>query len=137
MIRDVIECEGERHVEWLLHYEGGIRSEGLASIIENGGVRLVVTPFLPDRRLGWRWSDVTRTSLYECSDTRQEVTRSIRYRGFSAFRAADRVEFVFGMRLNGAASGDWDFREAPGGWELRAPASGLVVRPAGEGLAVE
>lgn len=134
VIRDVVECEGERHIEWLMQHEGEVRSEGIVSVIENGGVRLVVTPFLPDRQQGWRWNDATRTSVYVCSDTMQEVTRAIRYRGFSTFRAADRFEFLFGMRVNGTATGDWDFRQSASGWELGVSSTEFTVRAKDEGL---
>ena len=60
VIRDVVECEGERHAEWLLHYAGTIRSEGLVAVVENEGVSMTVTPFLPERRFGWRTSDIRR-----------------------------------------------------------------------------
>jgi hypothetical protein len=99
-------------------------------------VQLAVHAFLPDRQQGWRWSDVTRTSLYECSDTRQPVTRAIRYRSFAPFRAAARFEFLFVLRVGTApADPGPTFTGAAGAWTLALPAGlGLVV-PDGQQLA--
>ncbi|OPZ23149.1 MAG: Heparinase II/III-like protein [Lentisphaerae bacterium ADurb.BinA184] len=135
VIRDVIRCEGERHIEWLLHYAGDIRSDGILSVIENAGVRLTVQPLLPDRGQGWRWSDVTRTSLYECSDTRQPVTRQVRYRSFSPFRRAAQVEFLFLLRVNPSGGDDgMAFSGEAGAWRLAVPGSGCTVAPCGDRL---
>lgn len=138
VIRDLIECEGERHLEWLLHYAGTIRSEGVASLIENGGVRLAVVPFLPDRDQGWRWSDVTRTSLYRHSDSLEMVQPAVRYRSFAPFRRAARAEFLFGFRVGGAGEGDWRFTPAAAGapWRLEASDSGACMVPDGTGLSL-
>ncbi|HOF88439.1 MAG TPA: heparinase II/III family protein, partial [Armatimonadota bacterium] len=135
VIRDRVACAGERDLEWLLHHAGTVTSRGRDSIIEHQGVRLAVTPFLPDRALGWRVSDVMRTSTYECSDTRQEVTMAIRYRGFSAFRPAHEAEFLFGLRVNGAGSADWTFAQTEEGWTLRAAGYAGGIVPEGEMLA--
>jgi hypothetical protein len=138
VIRDVIECEGERHVEWLLHYGGEIRDSGVNAIVENGGVRLVVSPLLPDRSQGWRWNDVTRTSVYECSDTRQEVTRKVRYRSYMPFSGVVRGEFLFALRLNGEADGrEFAFGENKNGWELAIAGLSGMVRPAGDRMSVD
>ncbi len=135
VIRDVIECEGDRHVEWLLHYAGGLRDDGAAVVIENGGVSLRVTPFLPDRANGWRVSNVTRTSVYECSNTRAGVTRDIRYRSFSPLRAAARFEFLFGLQVGGTPDG-WQFTPGEDCWRLRLAGRTTVIRPEGDGLNV-
>lgn len=136
IIRDVVECEGERQVEWLLHYAGSIRSEGALSVIENHGVRLTVVHLLPDRANGWRWNDVTRTSVYECSDTRQEVVRRVRYRSFMPFRSAERSEFLFVLRVGLQSDArELAFSGAAGAWTLALPHAGLTVTPAGDTLA--
>lgn len=130
VVRDVIECEGERHIEWLLHYAGSIRSEGVVSVVENKGVRLTVTPFLPDRSFGWRVGDVVRTSAYENSNTHEEETRSVRYRSFAPFRAAKSFEFLFGLRIgDGPSDGDWEFVPADDGWTLRAAGFDRPILP--------
>jgi len=130
VVRDVIECEGERHVEWLLHYAGSIRSEGVISVVENEGVRLTVAPFLPDRSSGWRVSDVVRTSTYENSNTHEEETLSVRYRSFAPFRAAASFEFLFGLRIgDGPGDADWDFVQADDGWTLRAAGFDRPILP--------
>jgi len=135
VVRDVLECEGERHVEWLLHYAGDVRSDGIISMIENNSAVLSVTPFLPDRSMGWRISDTERTSIYEHSDTLNEVTRSVRYRSFSTFRKAREFEFLFGFRINsGSGADDWDFQTVDDSWSLLARDSGLMIRPDGDYL---
>lgn len=138
VIRDVVECDGPRHAEWLLHYAGSVASNGVVSVIENEGVRLVVTPFLPDRAMGWRITDATRTSIYENSDTRREETRGVRYRSFAPFRKARSFEFLFGLRINGDPHGrDWTFTppadDKP--WSLAAADSDQTLRPSGDSLA--
>lgn len=134
VIRDLVTCDGERRIEWLLHYSGEVTTRGLDSIIESRGVRLAVTPFLPERAMGRRVSDVTRTSTYECSDTRLEVTRAIRYRSFSAFRPSAAAEFLFGLRVNGAGGADWTFTPSLTGWALRAEGYEGIIVPDGESL---
>ena len=135
IIRDVVRCSGERHVEWLLHYAGDVRTVGVASVVDNEEVRLVVTPLLPDRSNGWRISDVTRTSLYQGQESFEDVTPSIRYRSFSPFRAAGEFEFLFGMRVGGAEDGgDWTFAPGDDGWELRAKGAAGTIRPDGQSL---
>ncbi len=137
VIRDVVECEGERHAEWLLHYAGSIRSEGLVSVIENNGVSLSVVPFLPDRSMGWRSADVESASTYMEELTKEDVTETIRYRSFSPFRKAEAFEFLFGLRVNGKTDGsDWEFEETGGGWTLQAADRG-TVRPEQDTLCVE
>ena len=137
VVRDVVECAVERYIEWLLHYEGSVRSEGLHSVVECAGVRLVVTPFLPDRRNGWRVSDVVRASTYECSDTRQDVVRTVRYRSFSPFRRAAKAEYLFGMHVNGREQGDdWQFVPAADGWSLRSAGHDGTIRPKGDSLTI-
>lgn len=136
VIRDIVECEGDRHVEWLLHYDGEIRSEGVASIVTSGSVSLSVVPFLPDLTNGWRWSDVTRTSLYQHSNNLRMVTPSIRYRSFSAFRKAPTFEFLFGLRVHGTGEADFRFETADGGWRLRPAGSGCAIEPTGDGMQV-
>ncbi|MDA0841428.1 MAG: heparinase II/III family protein [Planctomycetota bacterium] len=133
VVRDVVECDGERHAEWLLQYAGKIRSEGVHSIIENAGISMTVTPFLPDRHFGWRTSDVERVSVYECSDTRKDVTQTIRYRSFSPFRKAISFEFLFGISIGGTTD-DWIFEAADGQWQLALPDCSYRVVPDGEGL---
>lgn len=138
VIRDVVECQGERRAEWLLHYDGGIRSEEVVSIVENEGVRLVVTPLLPDRRLGWRVSDVTRTSHYQCHDTLEQVRPSVRYRSFAPFRAAESFEFLFALRVDGDPTGaDWRFECGEDGWSLRSAGADWTIRPDAESLRLE
>jgi hypothetical protein len=128
IVHDEVECDGERHVEWLMHYAGTVRTKDHLSIVENEGVRLVVTPLLPDRSMGWRVSDVTRTSSYVTDDSGKSVIPSIRYRGFSPFRAAEKFEFLFAMRVDGDEDGDvWDFRGEDEDWELRH--GGVTIAP--------
>jgi len=135
IVRDVVRCAGERHVEWLLHYAGDIRTVGVASVLENEEVRLVVTPLLPDKSNGWRVSDVTRTSVYKSHDSRGDVTPSIRYRSFSPFRAAAEFEFLFAMRVGGDEDGgDWTFTPDTNGWELQAKGTPTPIRPDGQTL---
>ena len=137
VIRDVVECEGERHAEWLLHYAGSIRSEELVSVIENSGVSLSVVPFLPDRSMGWRSADVKSDSTYLEELTQEDVTETMRYRSFSPFRKAEQFEFLFGLRVNGKTDGsDWRFEEADGAWTLQAQGHG-TVRPEQDSLLVE
>ena len=137
VIRDVVECVGERHLEWLLHPLGTVTSQGYTTTVESEGVSLTVTPFLPDRSLGWRVSDVVRTSFYENSDTRKEEVRSIRYRSFAPFRAAERFEFLFGLRVGrGDADAVWSWDGQAGDWSLRASGHDATVVPAGQSLVV-
>ncbi len=120
IVHDEIVCDGERHVEWLMHYAGTVRTKGHVSIVENEGVRLVVTPLLPDRSMGWRVNDVTRTSTYVNDESGKQANPSIRYRSFSPFRAAEKFEFLFAMRVGeDHVDGEWDFRHKDGGWELQ------------------
>jgi len=138
VVRDVIECEGERHLEWLMHFCGEVRSEGMISVVKNGEATLTVVPLLPDREFGWRISDVVRTSHYKSSGTGKEETVCIRYRSFSPFRAADSFEFLMGLRVGGRVSRhDWEFRLAPDGWELPVPHHGVMLRPSGDSMAAE
>ncbi len=138
VIRDVVECEGERHAEWLLQYAGTIRTDAPGAVVENGGVTLAVVPFLANCVAGWRWADVTRTSVYQHSDSLQQVTRAIRYRSFGPLARAGHFEFLFGLRVNGAGAADWEFSGTPGAWQLRAAGGAAgVVRPEGDTLAVE
>jgi hypothetical protein len=136
VIRDVVECDGERHAEWLLQYAGTIRSEGLHSIVENAEASMTITPFLPDRHFGWRTSDVERASVYECSDTRKDVTQTIRYRSFSPFRKAESFEFLFGFRIGGTTE-DWIFETIEDKWQLSLPEHPCRILPDGEGLRTE
>jgi hypothetical protein len=129
-----LECAGERHLEWLLHYAGEVSGDGLVSIVRNGGARLAVHALLPDRSSGWRWNDTTRTSLYGCSDTRQAVTRSIRYRSFAPFRAASSIEFLFVLRLGAGVDRPLPFAGTAGDWTLALPEHNGVVVPAGQHL---
>jgi len=120
IVHDEIACVGERHVEWLMHYAGTVETHGIVSIVENEGVRLAITPLLPDRSMGWRVKDVTRTSTYPNDETGSSVSPSIRYRSFAPFRAAEKFEFLFAMRVTeGDDEGEWDFHHTDGGWELR------------------
>jgi hypothetical protein len=137
VVRDLIEGGGERQVEWLLHYTGEMRGDGLVSVVENSGVRLAVHSLLPDRQQGWRWNDVTRTSLYECSDTRQMVTRAVRYRSFAPFRPATHFEFLFLLAIGDAAAdaSGLDFAGSAGDWTLTLPRAGWRVVPEGCSLA--
>jgi len=126
IVYDQVECEGERHVEWLMHYAGTVRTKGHVSVVENEGVRLVVTPLLPDRSMGWRVNDVTRTSTY-VPEEGKDANPSIRYRSFSPFRAAGEFEFLFAMRVDGDEDGgEWDFCFDDEGWRLRH--AGLTIR---------
>ena len=136
VVRDVVCCEGERQAEWLLHSPGQVRSEGVATVVEHDGAALTVTPYLPDRAPGWRVSDVTRTSIYEDSNTRQEKTMTVRYRSFAPFRAAPAFELLFGLQI-GDASDDWEFEGREGDWRLALPGRGLTVTPAGDFMTVE
>ena len=137
VVRDVVQCQGPRHAEWLLHYAGSIRDDGLTSIIENGGVRLAVTPFLPDRTNGWRHSDVSRTSRYVDPNRNTETPVTIRYRSFSPFRKSESFEFLFGMRVGGTGEADWRFTPGEAGaWMLEALAAGTRIVPEGDGLRV-
>ena len=136
IIRDVIRCVGSRHVEWLLHYAGQIRENGVSAVVENGEASVAVTPLLPSRAFGWRVSDVTRTSVYPDEEYHAEYTHRIRYRGFAPFRAADSFEFLFGLKVGGAGEADWDFVPDGEGWRLRIPELGRVIIPEGMGLTV-
>jgi hypothetical protein len=136
VIRDVIACDGPRRLDWLLHYNGAVRTAGIDTFIEAEGVRLAVTPLLPDRSRGWRVSDVERTSTYECSDTRKDVTRTIRYRSFSILPRVDALEFLVALRVNGNGSADWTFMPAEDGWTLAVADRPAVIMPAGDGMAV-
>lgn len=137
VVRDVIECEGERHGEWLLHYAGSIRGDASATVVENEGVVLTVTPFLPNRSLGWRHSDVERTSYYKDQPGR-DVERTVRYRSFAPFRKASRFEFLFGFRVNCRPDGTgWVFEEHDGRWLLSARWIDFHIRPERDTLATE
>jgi hypothetical protein len=104
-------------------------------MIENNSAVLSVTPFLPDRSMGWRISDTERTSIYEHSDTLNEVTRTVRYRSFSTFRKAREIELLFGFKINGTSGADdWDFQTVDDSWSLLARDSGLMIRPDGDYL---
>ena len=128
IVHDEIECDGERHVEWLMHYAGSVQTKGHVSIVENEGVRLAITPLLPDRSMGWRVNDVTRTSTYPNDEMGKSVNPSIRYRSFSPFRATETFEFLFAMRVDGDEDGDeWDFRSEDDGWELHH--GGVTISP--------
>lgn len=132
VVRDVVECTGDRHVEWLLHYLGSIRDDGMLSIIEHEGITLTITPLLPSRAMGWRVNDVARTSSYECSDTRKATQQTIRYRGFAPFRAAPAYEFLFGLCVNQPPDFHWLFTPEESGWTLRASGQTAVIRPDGD-----
>ncbi|MCE9592344.1 MAG: heparinase II/III-family protein [Planctomycetes bacterium] len=137
IVRDVVACEGERHVEWLMHHAGTVRSDDVLSIVENGNAALTVRPFLLDRTLGWRVADVCRTSLFNAYDLAEEIRPSIRYRAFSPLRPAESFEFLFGMRLG--ATNDtafWQFEGAPGDWTLRVASHDLTVRPQADSVTV-
>lgn len=137
VVRDVVECEGDRHAEWLLHYGGTVRSEGVVSVVENKGVSLTVVPFLPSRKLGWRVNDVTRTSTYEKEGSAKEITKAVRYRSFAPFRKSKRFEFLFGLRVKGRPDAkDWTFKKADGAWTLEATGHDLQIRPKGDTLDV-
>ncbi len=138
VVRDVVECEGERHAEWLIHPEGEIRSEDGTTVIESGSVRMTVTPFLPDGQYGWRVSDVVRTSTYEDSNTLKIEQRSVRYRSFAPFRAAESFEFLFVLHIRGDGPGKpWDFQGVAGDWELRLGAREISLRPDSDVLCLE
>lgn len=137
VIRDVVVCEGERHVEWLMHYAGTVRSEGMSSVVENQGVCLTVTPFLPDRAPGWRVTDAVRTSTYMSYDLDRQMTPSIRYRAFGPLRTAAGFEFLFGLRIGcPSAAPDWVFGGKAGDWRIELPESGRMVVPDGDIIAV-
>lgn len=140
VVRDVIKTKGgPRHVEWLAQYAGTITSDGVASVIENQGVQLRVTPLLPDREernKGWRISDVERVSSYEGSDSQCVEARSIRYRSFSPFAVVDSYEFLFLLQIDpqGPAH-DWQFETSESGWTLRLGNHRQVITPDGDELA--
>ena len=137
LIRDVVECQGERHAEWLLHALGSVSSQDYVTIVENEGVTLTVTPFLPDRSFGWRVSDVVRTSIYENSDTRKTEVRPIRYRSFAPFRAAEQFEFLFGLHVGSAGPEEvWSWEGQAGDWELKVAGPDGIIVPDGDSLAV-
>lgn len=135
VVRDVVQCRGERHAEWLLHTPGTVRSEGFVTIVENEGAWLSLTPLLPQRENGWRVTDATRTSMYQDSNTLEPVTIPISYRSFAPFRAASSFEFLFGLRVGGGTD-DWRFEGSEGNWELRAKGLDVVIRPDGDALRV-
>lgn len=138
VIRDVVTCEGERHVEWLMHYAGAVRGDGISSVVENQGVSLTVTPFLPDRASGWRVTDAVRTSTYTSYDLDKEMTPSIRYRAFGPLRAAAGFEFLFGLRIGPLAAGpDWNFQGTAGDWTVRLSGSAMEIRPTATSLVVK
>lgn len=135
IIRDVVVCEGERHLEWLLHYAGTIRTVGRASVIETGGAAMSVTPFLPDRSNGWRTSDVTRTSEYVGSDALRDETLTIRYRSFAPFQQTTSAEFLFALEVGDTGGKTaWQFEGAAGKWTLQSASA--IVRPEGDELIV-
>ena len=135
VIRDVLECDGERHAEWLMHPAGSVTTEGEITVVENEGVNMTVTPLLPDRSFGWRVSDVTRTGIYPESSQGKIVTVPIRYRSFSPFRAAESFEFLFGLHIGGdPAKSIWQWEAKEGGWRLRV--RDIVITPKNDSVAV-
>ncbi|MCJ8329016.1 MAG: heparinase II/III-family protein [Lentisphaeria bacterium] len=137
IIRDVVQCEGERHAEWLLHYAGEIRSEGLVSVIENNGASMTIVPFLPDRENGWRCNDVLSTSTYMEEISQMDKSPTIRYRGFSPFRKADSFEFLFGLQIDGKTDGsEFDFETEGDSWVLKLNDQS-VIRPDGDSLKMD
>jgi len=137
IVRDVVECVGQRHAEWLLHYAGDIHDEGLVSVIRNQGVSMTVVPFLPDRGFGWRVNDVSRASTYEKQSDLRVTTQRVRYRSFAPFRKAEKFEFLFGMRVNGSpAADDWTFKKTDAGWQLEVHGREMTVHPKDDTLTV-
>ncbi len=137
VIRDVVECDGEHHAEWLMHAAGDVTTEGEVTVVENEGLKMTVTPFLPDRSFGWRVSDVTRMSTYPESSQGKMVDVSIRYRSFSPFRAAESFEFLFGLHIGGdASSSAWQWKGEAGDWTLKVPAIGATLTPEGDSMDV-
>ncbi|MCX5658833.1 MAG: heparinase II/III family protein [Planctomycetota bacterium] len=136
VIRDVVECEGERHTEWLLHHVGEASDRGVVTLLQAPSVKASVTPFLPDRAMGWRTSDVTRTSVYVNSDTLVEQTLKVKYRSFAPFRQAERFEFLFGIKIDGAGDpGEWTFDPGTEGkWSLKAAGAAGTLVPEGDGV---
>lgn len=137
VVRDMVECEGERHVEWLMHHAGQASDRGVVTLLEAEGLKASVTPFLPDRAMGWRTSDVKRSSVYVNSDTLVEETRVVKYRAFSPFRAAERFEFLFGFRIDGKGEpNEWTFDAGKDGrWSLRSAGLAGAFVPEGDGVA--
>ncbi len=137
VVRDVIECEGERHVESLLHHAGEVRSQGLVSVVEADGVTLTVVPFLlPSPEQGWRVSDVVRTSYYHDHEFHAERTGRLRYRSFAPLRAGKSFEFLFGFNFGSTPFAPWEFWGQPGAWELTTPDGRFRLRPDGDAVAV-
>jgi len=137
VVRDVVRCCGERHLEWLMHYGGLVRDVEDATVIDNQGVRLVVTPLSVDYDQGWRVSDVTRRSTYADQQSLSLSPHSIRYRSFASFAPAEEHEFLFVMRVDGdETGGDWTFTPEAGSWNLSVDGSPCEVRPDGDTMTV-
>jgi hypothetical protein len=137
VIRDVIACEGRRRVEWLAHYAGTIREDGLTNWIENQGVRMALALHLPDRALGWRTSDVKRATVYTSYDLDRVVAPAIRYRSFMPLFPAEQFEFVVYLGLGRAgAETARRFAGSTGAWTLALPDHNAVLQPESAGVAV-
>ena len=134
VVRDWVTCQGERHVEWLLHAGGVCRDDGDETVVEGNATSARVTPLLPDRTAGWRVSDVARRSVYENSNTAETERPSIQYRSYSPFCAAPSFEFLFLLRLGSSEPTGYRFEGEAGAWLLDLPSAGVTLTGVGENL---
>lgn len=134
VIRDVIVCDGERHIEWLLHSDAAFRDDGDDTLLERDGVRARLVPLLPDRASGWRVSDVVRRSVYENSNTGVIERPSVRFRAFSCFRPALSAEYLFLLHLDDNRPVSCAFSGKAGDWRLELPGLKRTVVPDGDSI---
>jgi hypothetical protein len=136
VIRDVIQCEGERHLEWLLQSAAEFRDDGEDTVLTLDPVCARLVPLLPDRTPGWRVSDVTRRSTYRNTDFDQMEQPAIRYRGFSILKAVRSLEFLFLIHLDAAHQEPLAFHRGDTDWRIDLPASSRAIVPCDDSLAV-
>ena len=134
VVRDVIACEGKRHVEWLLHSNGAFTDRDDDTVVADADAAICITPLLPDRSHGWRVSDTTRRSSYENSNTGDIVHPTVRYRSFSPFRSAEAWEFLFLCHLGQSAPPDHSFDNTAPTWALKLGTT--TVTPDADRLAI-
>lgn len=134
IVRDVIACLGERHIEWLLHTKGQFEDRANDTVVTDADASICITPLLPDRSNGWRVSDTIRRSTYENSNTGEIEHPTVRYRSFSPFRPAESCEFLFLCHLGSAEPCDYDFDNSGQTWELKLDSN--TITPDGDRLGV-
>ncbi len=136
VVRDVIVCDGERHMEWLLHSDAAFCDDGDDTVLELNGVRARLVPLLPDRSQGWRVSDVTHRSVYENSNTGEIERPAIRYRSFAPFCVAKAVEFLFILQLHADQPLPFAFSGTSADWQLNLSGSDQTIIPDGDTMTV-